>query len=1162
MNISKLSNSFSTGEGGGNFERHVQAVFLLTLLIDGFSPILKRPIARLEFQAKRLGYDIDDLVIISTGKDAPKILCQIKHHIDITDSSRLFQEVINAAWSDFNKANFNQGKDKIVLATGILAKDSVVALRYIYEQANSSANAEDFIERIEKANFTNQKVREKLTVLKQKLKSANGNKRLTNNELWCFCKSFVLLVFDLDYESSVNQMLVYSLINCQSSMNPVAMWAELSEHAGIFNQSAASVCLEDIPDHIKEMLNPQKRWQIPTPLEDSIDPSELWVCLALIGCWNEKNENDIKIVEQITGQEYHTLTCNIRRYIGVQNSFITFQNGIFKIKNRKELLRLAESFLSDQVVEQTFLTATELIKQKSNRFDENNNLSFVVPETGEFQSSEALRKGIVQGLCILSNCGVKFSACSNHVCEVCSSKMIREIFLDCDWIRLASASDLLPLIAEIHPKYYLEVLEEYIQSSRNQLPYLFPEKEENPLFSQNFIYGIIWSIQVLAWEENLVVKCVRCLGELAQAILPDGDKATLVVNAIKDILLPWHPQTLASPDKQKNAIQALQVEIPEIGWLVIKELLPGGSSVTGGTAKPKYLSCNIPEELSVSDEDIRNLFKHYASVAVTLADGNVQKLEDLTEYIDYFDEAAINCYLSGISANAPLWSDEKKFPLWNRLNNTKYRILLTQKDKGAPDTSLYHKLCSTIEILVPQDTCVSYRRLYLSEADEYMLQEDNFTNEWKKREEDKKRAVLDIYNNHGVQEVQEFGLQVNNLYDVGMKLGDGIDTESMQSIFQKGADKAILTTFLYSIVNSFVKKRGMKDLLATNLHTYDSGFISDVLSQLYLSRDLLEAVSQLLPKQEQLFWKKISVPTVLDNTGDGDVDIEYAVDQLIKVRRPVAAVNLCGHVHGDFPVSSQKVSQILKMAATMESEERIEARSVWFLVEKLQSAAKDNIVELSEIELLYLPWLNDFSRVWPRALYYRMANDAEFFCELLQVSYKRRHGNARDEEMPPISSGWSKRMFQLFFKFRVVPGTDWKGAFHEDVFTSWLEKVKMWARENDRYEVAMQTIGSGLSYAPVQDKLPCDKVIMNALNAGDACDMRTGYCLGVYNQRGVHFVDPEGKEERALAEKYRRYAEEVENLGYSRFSESLREISDQFIQEAEKNALEANSELF
>lgn len=64
-NIAKLSNSFSTGGGGDGFQRRIQAVFLLALLVDGFSPILNMPVERIAFQAQHLGYAVDDMVVFS-----------------------------------------------------------------------------------------------------------------------------------------------------------------------------------------------------------------------------------------------------------------------------------------------------------------------------------------------------------------------------------------------------------------------------------------------------------------------------------------------------------------------------------------------------------------------------------------------------------------------------------------------------------------------------------------------------------------------------------------------------------------------------------------------------------------------------------------------------------------------------------------------------------------------------------------------------------------------------------------------------------------------------------------------------------------------------------------------------------------------------------------
>ena len=63
--ISKISNAFSTGGGGVNFEQRIQAMFLLSLLIDGFCPAMKEQTKRVCFQAKRLGFDVDDLAVFT-----------------------------------------------------------------------------------------------------------------------------------------------------------------------------------------------------------------------------------------------------------------------------------------------------------------------------------------------------------------------------------------------------------------------------------------------------------------------------------------------------------------------------------------------------------------------------------------------------------------------------------------------------------------------------------------------------------------------------------------------------------------------------------------------------------------------------------------------------------------------------------------------------------------------------------------------------------------------------------------------------------------------------------------------------------------------------------------------------------------------------------------
>lgn len=73
-------------------------------------------------------------------------------------------------------------------------------------------------------------------------------------------------------------------------------------------------------------------------------------------------------------------------------------------------------------------------------------------------------------------------------------------------------------------------------------------------------------------------------------------------------------------------------------------------------------------------------------------------------------------------------------------------------------------------------------------------------------------------------------------------------------------------------------------------------------------------------------------------------------------------------------------------------------------------------------------------------------------------------------------------------------------------------------------------------------------------------ELRRGYYLGIINQRGVHWIDPEGKPELELAEDYENRANTAESRGYSRYAGILRVIGDEFKREARRNALRARNE--
>ncbi len=99
----------------------------------------------------------------------------------------------------------------------------------------------------------------------------------------------------------------------------------------------------------------------------------------------------------------------------------------------------------------------------------------------------------------------------------------------------------------------------------------------------------------------------------------------------------------------------------------------------------------------------------------------------------------------------------------------------------------------------------------------------------------------------------------------------------------------------------------------------------------------------------------------------------------------------------------------------------------------------------------------------------------------------------------------------------------------------------------------MTMVGHALIHVPSDpDGLWIHCSAAAALNAKDAEDMRNGFRTELYNSRGVHWIDPTGKPEKELAEKYRTQAEAVEDAGYHRLSTTLRELAGSYEREAER----------
>jgi hypothetical protein len=311
----KLSNPFSTGGGGSNFENNIQTMFVILMLSGGFAPCLPAfPIKKIKLQGRYEGYETDDCILFLEqrgGGEKPKLLAQIKHRIRIAKNDKTFDEVMRAAWRDFkNPAIFDPRCDALALIIGPLTASDTENVRFILDWARTSATADEFLTKVNLATFSSAVKQAKLNVFRSQLKKANNGVALTDDELWRFLKSYHVVGYDFDVASGGSLSLVRSHIGQFAGDNISEILAVVAKEVAFFNQSAGTITIDTLSAEVRAAFKERVRPDSipaeflkagPDVLPAPVPPeSQNAIAFAsLLGSWNENVEGDRDAIKEL-----------------------------------------------------------------------------------------------------------------------------------------------------------------------------------------------------------------------------------------------------------------------------------------------------------------------------------------------------------------------------------------------------------------------------------------------------------------------------------------------------------------------------------------------------------------------------------------------------------------------------------------------------------------------------------------------------------------------------------------------------------------------------------------------------------------------------------------------------------------------------------------------
>lgn len=1172
----KLSNPFATGGGGGHFEAHVQASFVALMLTGGHAPCLPCwPIVEIKLQGKIDGFDTDDLVVVVenvNSKERRKLLGQVKHSIAITQGSTLFGEVMQAAWNDFkNFKVFTRDKDIIALITGPLSETDAHNVQWLLNQARHTKNVDEFFRNVRQTNFSPPKSAEKLEVIQHHLKAANGGNDVSKDELYDFLNHFHLLGYDLGNEFGVVLSLLHSHISQFQQQDPQWIWSRVVDIVQTWNQDAGTITPGKLSDDLLDAFKQKAVAEMPEEFKATQEkpktdwtqhPDATYLALAiLIGSWQDKNQCDLEAITQQLGISYDEWLEKAREILHCPDSPLSLKNGIWKVTNRVEFLRLLGSRILDHNLD-TFKSLTlSVLKEPDPAFELSAEERYAASiQDKVLKHSPALRKGIAEGLAILGSQPKACANCSQEKAEATCILVIRELLTDAGWVLWGSLNSLLPILAEAAPGEFLDAVEKAMRLRPCPFDELFSQ-EGVGITGRNYLTGLLWALEGLAWDEQYLVRVCVALAELASHD-PGGQWANRPSNSLATILLPWLPQTLASVDKRKVAVRTILKESPDIAWNLIIQLLPGQHQTSFGSHKPSWRKI-IPDdwEKGVTHQEYWQQTSCYAELAVAAAGQDTARLSALIDRFDNLPRPAFDQLLRVLTSQ-PISKlpEEQRLSIWEHLTKFTIKHRRFSDAKWALPDDRVTRIEHVAKQLAPANPFNLYQHLFTDRDFDLYEENGDWEKQRKKLDARRETAILEIFQQDGAEGVIRFAETVSSPGQVGHALGviaDDVFERVLLPHFLDSADnkhKALVSGFIWRRYHL----KGWEwcdDLDKSDWRPEQKG---QFLACLPFTKETWDRASEWLQAHESQYWTRTGA-----NAYQADGDLSIAIDKLIEHGRPHAAINCLDRMrHAKQPIDSdQCVRALLAALSSSEPSYAMDGYHIVELIKFLQAEPTVNQDDLFRVEWAYVPLLDRHRGAAPQLLESRLANDPEFFCEVIRLIYRSKKEDQPSRESTEESKAIATNAWRLLHEWKTPPGIQQDGTFSEEHFTEWLQRVKEACTTSGHLEVALIQIGEVLIHTPPDPNgLWIRHTVAAALNDREADDMRDGYRTGAYNSRGVHCVDPTGKPERELAEQFRSKAEEVENAGFQRFAVTLRGLADSYDREAERIIAEHKQE--
>ena len=858
--------------------------------------------------------------------------------------------------------------------------------------------------------------------------------------------------------------------------------------------------------------------------------------MALVGAWRGDFDADRAVVSFWGNGGYERVEENVVRFLQFDDCPVWSVGRYRGVASKIDALFAIAEYVTGTDIEDYFMLAEHVLSENDPALELPESKRWAAGLYGKVRDhSPALREGVCETLVLLSVHGnVLFRHRLGIDVEACVSQTIRNLLTPLTLEKLLSHENDLPRYAEAAPEEFLNLIETDLrQPEPTVLALLKPAG--SAMFGRCPRAGLLWALECLAWKPRRLGRVSAILARLSRTVI-DDNWSNKPIASLEEIYRSWLPQTAASFAERMRSLETLVKRFPDIGWRIcIGQLTTGLQQVARPSYRPRWRSDasgagRSPETLGVHRSTIRKAL----DLVLAWPTHDQNTLCDLVDRVQWMPNEYRCRVWDLIDGWATSETDEEaKAQLQSRIR----QLAFAHRGLRGLDDRIRERARAAYANLEPGDTVVRHARLFADHWIKFFVDE---TEEFdaKKREREirqlRDKAMTEIWEARGFEGVTAL-LAFGGLPDTaGVSLTSTIENpaDRIDFLLKCLSISGDLEKRMDSCLQGFLRSLGDDEREALIVSTAAQAN-TDWIVRLVRSAPFAWGTWRLLDRFgagiRERYWREVTP----EWHRHSEAELSELIDRLIAAKRPRAAF---GAAPWDWSlIETSRLKRLLFEAGAIDAEQKewYQIGPYWIseALDALDGRVGITPDEMARLEFMYFDAIEDSEHGVPN-LERGIAESPMFFVQVLAAAFKRDDDGEDPSEWKVEDPDRRRKLaydaVRLLERLGRVPDAGDDGKIDTRELVAWVTEARRLCAEYGRAEIGDQHIGQLLSNAPAEEDgtWPCLPVC-EAMEAIESPKIGEGFNLGVQNNSDgtMRAVGEGGAQERALAEKYRNWAE-------------------------------------